>query len=252
MKKCFIAVVPTYCLPWREGANSFWTFCLWAFGILSSLDPCWAWSQPVTLFTFAPHPLPLPLLPFLLMYHHAVCWQDMYMWHSISTCHCTFFSQCPGRMLSNHSLGNELEAVPIPNISFFIQLLSCKQSSMNVPNNPQSWLHLGALGYTRELPYVVYCFGMCRPTGSFPHPLSRVKQQAGYRVMDWPAFVMLFHDGSDCQYKSFAVTYLSWYFCCAWYSLWIVISLSYDWGLYPCSNAQSSLGFFFIWVSHDE
>ncbi len=132
------------------------------------------------------------------------------------------------------------------------QLLSCKQSSMNVPNNPQSWLHLGALGYTRELPYVVYCFGMCRPTGSFPHPLSRVKQQAGYRVMDWPAFVMLFHDGSDCQYKSFAVTYLSWYFCCTWYSLWIVISLSYDWGLYPCSNAQSSLGFFFIWVSHDE
>jgi hypothetical protein len=62
------------------------------------------------------------------------------MWHSISTCHCTFFSQCPGRMLSNHSLGNELEAVPIPKISFFIQLLSCEQSSMNVPNNPQSWL----------------------------------------------------------------------------------------------------------------
>ncbi len=31
---------------------------------------------------------------------------------------------------------------------------------------------------------MVYFFGMCRPTGAFPHPLSRVKQQAGYRVMD--------------------------------------------------------------------
>ncbi len=47
-------------------------------------------------------------------------------------------------------------------------------------------------------------FAMCRPMGTFPHPLSCVKQQTGYWVMDPPAFCQVFfHNGGNSNLRVF-------------------------------------------------
>jgi hypothetical protein len=90
-------------------------------------------------------------------------------------------------------------------------------------------------------------FAMCRPICTFPHPLSCVKHQAGYWVMNPPAFCQVyFHVG-------IANSRVFWLHICL--GIWVVLGIFYKLlflfhTVGVCtqfSDAQSSLGSFFIW-----
>ncbi len=72
------------------------------------------------------------LLTFVFWYFLlAVFQQDMYMWQNISSCHCTYFLQCLGRMFSHHChiLWESLRLVECLRMLFLLDL--------SVLNNPQ-------------------------------------------------------------------------------------------------------------------
>jgi hypothetical protein len=182
----------------------------------------------------------------------------MYMWQNISSCHCTYFSLCLGRMFSHHChiLWESLRLVECLRMLFLLDLsvlnnpqlmfkvrflmvlisklwidhliciqlwaisvllmhfhLRCPHSSVckfaknvwvQLARSPLVWFTIPACTLSSDHESVVvdislqshrYISGMYRPTSAFPHPLSRVKQQAGYRVNETTCLCHAYYDG---------------------------------------------------------